>query len=333
MTMNSGIVLVTGGAGYIGSHACKALARSGYVPVVYDNLCYGHKWAVKWGPLELGDIGDRERLDQVIEIYRPNAVMHFAAFAYVGESVGDPGKYYRNNVVGSLNLLEAMRDHEINRIVFSSTCATYGVPERLPMSEETPQHPINPYGASKLMVERLLADFGAAHGLTSVVLRYFNAAGADPDNEIGEDHEPETHLIPLALDAASGRRPHVTVFGTDYDTPDGTCIRDYIHVSDLADAHVGAMERPMALGTSEAYNLGNGRGYSVRDVINAVSRVTGRPVPVVESDRRAGDPARLVSNAGKVAEALGWTPRYGLDTIVATAWAWHQKHAAVPIAG
>ena len=329
MNWSGKTVLVTGGAGYIGSHACKALARSGYVPVVYDNLCYGHRWAVKWGPLEQGDILDHERLDEVLRIYRPTAVMHFAAFAYVGESVSDPGKYYRNNVVGSLTLLEAMRDHGIERIVFSSTAATYGVPDRLAMSEETPQHPINPYGASKVMVERLLADFGAAHGLTSVALRYFNAAGADPDTEIGEDHEPETHLIPLVLDAVSGRRPHITVFGSDYDTPDGTCIRDYIHVSDLADAHVRALEAPMASGTSEAYNLGNGRGYSVRNVIDAVSRVTGRRVPVVESGRRAGDPARLVSNARKAAEALGWTPSCDLETIVATAWAWHQKHAGV----
>ncbi len=327
------VVLVTGGAGYIGSHACKALAHAGYAPVVYDNLCFGHEWAVRWGPFEEGDLLERDRLDAVIEAYRPEAVMHFAAFAFVGESVTDPVKYYRNNVIGSLNLLESMRDHSIERMVFSSTCATYGTPDRLPIAEDTSQNPISPYGASKLMVERLLTDFGAAHGLTSVALRYFNAAGADPDAQIGEDHDPETHLIPLVLDAASGRRPHVSVFGSDYDTPDGTCIRDYIHVTDLADAHVRALQVPMASGRSEAYNLGNGRGYSVREVIDAVERVTRLTVPVLEAARRAGDPARLVSNARKASEGLGWTPQYSdLETIVATAWAWHQKSPSVSMA-
>lgn len=241
-TLSEQSVIVIGGAGYVGSHACKALARAGYLPVVYDNLCYGHEWAVKWGPLEQGDILDRRRLEEVLVRYQPGAVMHFAAFAYVGESVTDPGRYYRNNVTGTLNLLETMRDLHISRIVFSSTCATYGLPERLPISEDAAQRPINPYGASKLMVERMLADFENAHGLAWAALRYFNAAGADPDREIGEAHDPETHLIPLVLDAASGRRPQVTVFGTDYDTPDGTCIRDYIHVMDLADAHVLALQ-------------------------------------------------------------------------------------------
>ena len=272
-------VLVTGGAGYIGSHACKALARAGYLPIVYDNLSYGHEWAVKWGPFQRGDILDRTRLDEVLAKYRPDAVMHFAAFAYVGESVTDPGKYYRNNVAGSLALLEAMRDFGIPRIVFSSSCATYGLPDRFPISEDAPQRPINPYGASKLMVERMLADFESAHGLVWTALRYFNAAGADADCEIGEEHDPETHLIPLVLDAASGRRPHVTIFGTDYDTPDGTCIRDYIHVTDLAEAHVLALQASEG-GTSAAYNLGNGRGFSVREVINSVERVTGLNVPI-----------------------------------------------------
>ena len=230
-------VLVTGGAGYIGSHACKALSQAGYLPVTYDNLVYGHEWAAKWGPLEQGDILDRARLEEVMNRYSPKAVMHFAAFAYVGESVTDPGKYYRNNVLGSLTLLEAMRGHDVRHLVFSSTCATYGIPDSLPIQENAPQNPINPYGASKLFVERMLKDFEAAHGISSIALRYFNAAGADPDNEIGESHDPETHLIPLVLDAASGRRSDVTIFGTDYPTPDGTCIRDYIHVSDLADAH------------------------------------------------------------------------------------------------
>lgn len=321
-------VLVTGGAGYIGAHACKALARAGYLPVAYDSLVHGHEWAVKWGPLECGDILDRARLDDVIAKWRPAAIMHFAAFAYVGESVTDPGKYYHNNVAGSLTLLEAARDHGIDRFVFSSTCATYGVPDRLPIREDTPQHPINPYGASKLMVERMLADFGTAHGLRSIALRYFNAAGADPDGEIGESHDPETHLIPLVLDAASGRRPTVTIFGTDYDTPDGTCIRDYIHVTDLAEAHVLALQALENGAPSSAYNLGNGQSYSVRAVVDAVERVTGLEVPLVLGPRRPGDPAALVSDATTARDELGWQPRIGdLDEIVRTAWAWHQKGA------
>ena len=319
-------VLVTGGAGYIGSHTCKALARAGYRPVTYDSLVHGHASAVKWGPLEQGDICDRARLDAVIAAYNPVAVLHFAAFAYVGESVTDPGKYIRNNVCGSLTLLEAMRDHQISSIVFSSTCATYGTPDALPIHEDTPQRPINPYGATKLYVERMLSDFGNAHALRSIALRYFNAAGADPDNEIGESHDPETHLIPLVLDAASGRRTNVTVLGTDYDTPDGTCVRDFIHVTDLADAHVKALQRLAGGGASSAYNLGIGQGHSVRDVIDAVERTTARKVPVAYGPRRAGDPATLVSAAAKAREALGWQPRItSLDEIVATAWSWHQK--------
>ena len=329
--MSEQSVIVIGGAGYIGSHACKALARAGYLPVVYDNLCYGHEWAVKWGPLERGDILDRTRLHEVLTRYRPDAVMHFAAFAYVGESVTDPGRYYRNNVVGSLNLLEAMRDLRIARIVFSSTCATYGLPEKLPISEDVPLRPINPYGASKLMVEQMLADFGTAHGLAWISLRYFNAAGADPDCEIGEDHDPETHLIPLVLDAASGRRSHVMVLGTDYDTPDGTCIRDYIHVMDLADAHVIALQAIEGETPSGAYNLGNGRGFSVREVIAAVERVTGLKVPVILGERRAGDPAALVSDASKTHKILGWQPKISdLDEIIRTAWAWHQHSPFMP---
>jgi UDP-arabinose 4-epimerase len=323
--MSEGSVLVTGGAGYIGSHACKALARAGYLPVVYDNLSNGHEWAVKWGPFQRGDILDRTRLDEVLAKYRPDAVMHFAAFAYVGESVTDPGKYYRNNVAGSLALLEAMRDFGILRIVFSSSCATYGLPDRFPINENAPQRPINPYGASKLMVERMLADFESAHGLVWMALRYFNAAGADEHCEIGEEHDPETHLLPLVLDAASGRRPHLTIFGTDYDTPDGTCIRDYIHVTDLAEAHVLALQASEA-GTSAVYNLGNGRGFSVREVINAVERVTCLNVPTLLGERRAGDPPMLVSAASAVHQMLGWQPRITeLDEIVRTAWAWHQR--------
>jgi len=321
-------VLVTGGAGYIGSHACKALAAAGYRPVCYDNLVYGHPWAVRWGPLEHGDIADRDRLDAVLSRHRPVAVMHFAAYAYVGESVLDPGKYYRNNVLGSLCLLEAMRDHGIQRLVFSSTCATYGVPRQVPIDEEHPQLPINPYGASKLMVERMLADFALAHGIGSVALRYFNAAGADPEGEIGEAHDPETHLIPLVLDAAAGVRPEVNVHGTDYDTPDGTCIRDYIHVSDLASAHLLALARLERLvganAVSLAYNLGNGRGFSVREVIAGAQAVTGRQVEVRHGPRRPGDPPRLVGDARRAVQELGWWPRHAdLRQIIATAWQWH----------
>jgi UDP-arabinose 4-epimerase len=319
-------VLVTGGAGYIGSHACKALARAGYLPVTFDNLGSGHERAVKWGPLERGDIADRKRLDEVMAKHRPTAVMHFAAFAYVGESVENPGKYYRNNVGGSLTLLEAMRDHGIGRIVFSSTCATYGLPDGLPITEATPQRPINPYGASKLMVEQMLADFGQAHGIEWMALRYFNAAGADPDGEIGEDHDPETHLIPLVLDAVSGRRPDVTIFGTDYETRDGTCIRDYVHVADLADAHVLALDALRRGVPSGAYNLGNGSGFTVQDVVETVERATGLAVPVRHGTRRPGDPAALVSDASKARRDLGWQPKLpDLDEMVRTAWAWHQR--------
>ncbi len=316
-------ILVTGGAGYIGSHACKALAQAGYTPVTYDNLVYGHRWAVRWGPLEVGDIADRARLDAVIAQYRPAAVMHFAAYAYVGESVQDPGKYYRNNVAGTLTLLEAMRDHGIDTLIFSSTCATYGIPDQVPIAEDHPQRPINPYGASKWMIERILQDFDAAHGLRSIALRYFNAAGADPDGDIGEAHDPETHLIPLVLDAAAGKRPAITVYGDDYDTPDGTCIRDYIHVTDLANAHVVALKALQAGPATTAYNLGNGQGFSVREVIAAAEAVTGRPVPVHIGARRSGDPARLVGDARRIRQALGWTPRHqALEAMLATAWRW-----------
>jgi UDP-arabinose 4-epimerase len=325
-----GVVLVTGGAGYVGSHACKALAKAGYHPVVYDNLVSGHAWAVKWGPLEHGDILDRAGLNQVIAKYRPHAVMHFAAFAYVGESVTDPGKYYRNNVAGSLTLLEAMRDHTISELVFSSTCATYGIPDALPIREDAPQRPVNPYGASKLTIERMLQDFGAAHGLKSIALRYFNAAGADIDNEIGEDHDPETHLIPLILDAASGRRTNVTVFGSNYDTADGTCIRDYVHVSDLAAAHVKALEALRGGAASGAYNLGNGSGFSVREVIEVATDVTGLSIPTIMGSRRPGDPAVLVSDASLARDELGWNPQVtDLARMIGTAWAWHQRRASL----
>ena len=324
-------VLVTGGAGYIGSHACKALAHAGYLPVSYDSLEHGHAEAVRWGPLEQGNIADRARLDEVITRHRPLAVMHFAAYAYVGESVSDPGKYYRNNVAGSLTLLEALRDHGIAACIFSSTCATYGVPQRLPLTEDHPQQPINPYGASKLMVERMLGDFDAAHGLRSISLRYFNAAGADPEGETGESHDPETHLIPLVLDAAAGTRPSVTVYGSDYDTADGTCIRDYIHVSDLADAHVLAMRALLDGAKTTAYNLGNGAGFSVREVIDCARRVTGRDIAVAEGARRPGDPAVLVGDAHRIRTELGWSPRLAdLEAIIATAWRWHQRSHRAP---
>lgn len=321
-------ILVTGGAGYIGSHACKALARAGYTPIAFDNLVYGHRWSVQWGPLEEGDILDRGRLEEVLKKYKPAAVMHFAAYAYVGESVENPGKYYRNNVAGTVNLLEALRDNDIKKLIFSSTCATYGVPERNPIPEDHPQDPINPYGASKLMIERVLRDFDAAHGLRSISLRYFNAAGADPDAEIGEDHDPETHLIPLVLDAAAGRRPHITVFGDDYDTPDGTCIRDYIHVTDLAEAHLLALKSLENGAASTAFNLGNGQGFSVNQVISTARRVTDREIPVKTGARRAGDPPQLVGDASRAIAILGWKPRFAaLEDIVQTAWKWHQREA------
>jgi len=319
-------VLVTGGAGYVGSHACKALARAGFVPVAYDSLVQGHRRAVRWGPLEEGDIADGLRLRSVFAQYQPIAVIHFAAHAYVGESVADPGKYYRNNVAGSLALLEAMRDAGIDKLVFSSTCATYGMPEQPLIREEHPQRPISPYGASKLMIERMLADFDVAHGLRYMALRYFNAAGADPDGDIGEQHEPETHLIPLAIEAALGRREDFAVFGTDYDTPDGTCIRDFIHVEDLADAHVLAVKALLGGCASTAYNLGTGRGHSVQDVLDSVARTAGRVFRIRRAARRPGDPPRLVADPSKVRRSLGWQARYtDLDEIVQTACKWHER--------
>ena len=319
-------ILVTGGAGYVGAHACKALAARGCRPVVYDNLVYGHAAAVRWGPLEIGDIADRATLDAAIERHRPVAVMHFAAFTYVGESVADPGKYYRNNVAGTLSLLEAIRDHRIDRLVFSSTAATYGKPDSVPITEEAVKEPINPYGQSKWTAERMIADFAAAHGLRAAALRYFNAAGADPDGEIGELHDPESHLIPLAMQAVTGDGPPLTLFGDDYPTPDGTCIRDYIHVADLADAHVRALEWLATTSGAHAFNLGTGHGASVRQVLDAVERVAGSVVPHTIGPRRAGDPAELVSDPAKAMRELGWTPRMSdLETIVATAWAWHRR--------
>ena len=316
-------VLVTGGAGYIGAQTCKALASAGYRPVVFDNLVSGHRDAVRWGPFVHGDITDRAALDAAIRQYRPQAAIHFAAYAYVGESIADPGKYYRNNLAGSLTLLEALRDGEVRKIVLSSTCAVYGEPAQLPITETTPTRPINPYGTSKLMVEQMLADFERAYGLRWLALRYFNAAGDDFDGEIGEDHDPETRLVPRALEAATGGAP-LTVFGTDYPTPDGTCIRDYIHVVDLADAHLRALAALDSGIGSQPVNLGAGRGISVREIIAMVEAVTGRPVDLRYGPRRAGDPPELVADAQRARNLLGWTARYSDPLrIVESAWAWH----------
>lgn len=320
-------VLVTGGAGYIGSHTCKALAKAGFTPITYDNLVHGHAWAVKWGPLEKGDILDAQRLSEVTSKYEPAAVIHFAAFAYVGESVENPAKYYRNNVVGTLTLLDAMRQHGVDKIVFSSTCATYGVPSMVPISEDAPQNPINPYGASKLMIERILADYGSAYGLRSVALRYFNAVGADAEGELGEEHDPETHLIPLILDAAAGRRPHITVYGNDYDTPDGTCIRDYVHVSDLADAHVLAMKGLDGRALQRAYNIGTGRGTSVAQAIEIARAVTGQDIRVIQGGRRPGDPDALLADPARATKDLGWVPtRPAIAASIETAWRWSMRN-------
>src|SRR5215475_11897710 len=288
-------ILVTGGAGYIGSHACKVLARRGYEPIVFDNLSRGNRWAVKWGPLELGDIANSVRLRTVLEQYRPAALMHFAAYAYVGESVEDPLLYYQNNVAASASLLRTLIEFKVLPVVFSSTCATYGAPETIPISEDHPQRPINPYGSSKLVVERMLADIGAARGVRSISLRCFNAAGADPDGEIGEAHDPETHLIPLVLEAAAGGRP-IRIFGRDYPTADGTCIRDYIHVSDIADAHIRGLRYLLGGGQSCALNLANERGFSIKEVIAAAERVCGHAIPSEVVDRRPGDPPILVGD-------------------------------------
>ncbi|MBF8271433.1 MAG: galE [Magnetococcales bacterium] len=316
-------VLVTGGAGYIGSHACQALARAGYFPVVYDDLSNGHRSAVRWGPLEVGNVGDRARLDAVFQAYRPQAVMHFAAFIEAGESVTDPGKYYRNNTCNALTLLGAMRENHVEQLIFSSTAAVYGVPQEIPISESHPLDPINPYGASKRMVERFLSDFAHAHGIRYIALRYFNAAGADPAGATGEDHHPETHLIPLVLQTALGIRPHVTLYGSDYDTPDGSCIRDYVHVSDLVDAHILALKALADDRAGQAYNLGNGLGFSVLEVIDCARKVTGREIRVEQGPRREGDPSRLVADASKARKVLGWNPVYAdLPNIMETAWKW-----------
>ncbi|MGH1394096.1 MAG: UDP-glucose 4-epimerase GalE [Trichormus sp.] len=322
-------ILVTGGAGYIGSHTVFALKQAGYDVVILDNLVYGHRDLVEkvlQVELIVGDTSDRALLDNLFKTRNFAAVMHFSAYAYVGESVTDPAKYYRNNVLGTLVLLEAMLAASIRNFVFSSTCATYGIPDIVPIPENHPQNPINPYGATKLMVERILTDFDQAYGLKSVRFRYFNAAGAHPDGLLGEDHNPETHLIPLVLLTALGKRQSISIFGTDYPTPDGTCIRDYIHVSDLADAHILGLEYLLQGGDSEFFNLGNGQGFSVREVIAAAAQVTGLNIPITECDRRPGDPPSLIGSGEKARKILGWQPQYpNIQDIVNHAWQWHLK--------
>ena len=320
-------ILVCGGAGYIGAHMCKRLAAEGHGVTVFDNLSTGHGEAVRWGELLRGDLLVADDIDRALKGQSFSAVMHFSARSLVGESVTRPDLYYQNNVAGTANLLDAMVKHGIRQFIFSSTAAVYGMPEYTPIDEQHPKNPINPYGRSKLMVETMLADYAAAFGLRSVALRYFNAAGADPEGDIGEDHEPETHLIPNVLKSVLRQSEHpLKVFGNDYETPDGTCVRDYIHVADLGDAHLKALDYLQQGGHTDAFNLGNGQGFSVLDVIGAAKRVTGRDIPYSVVARRPGDPAVLVASSAKARQVLGWTPRYtDLGEIIATAWHWHQS--------
>lgn len=319
-------VLVTGGAGYVGSHACKALSRAGYTPVTFDNLTTGWEKAVKFGPLEQGDLLDRARLDEVFARHQPIAVMHFAALSQVGESMQDPGRYWRENVLGAVTLAEAAVAAGCKRFVFSSTCATYGDQDGVVLDETSEQMPINAYGASKRAIEDILANFGASFGLNHVIFRYFNVAGADPDGDVGEFHQPETHLIPLMLDAIDGKRPALTVYGTDYDTPDGTCIRDYVHVMDLVEAHVLGLKWLEEGKPSRVFNLGTGSGFSVREVVQQSRAVTNREVPMREGDRRPGDAVRLVSGSRRAIEELGWEPkRSTMNQMITDAWRWHQS--------
>lgn len=322
-------ILVTGGAGYIGSHCVLALQRAGYGVVVLDNLVHGHREFVEdilQVELVVGDIGDRATLDKLFATYNFAAVMHFAAYIAVGESVSDPAKYYRNNVNGTLTLLEAMVAANVKKIVFCSTCSIYGTPKQVPMTEDHPQAPINPYASSKWMVERMLADFDRAYDVRSIIFRFFNASGANPEGLLGEDHNPETHLIPLVLLTALGKRSSISIWGTDYPTPDGTCLRDYIHVSDLANAHILAIEYLLQGGNSEVFNLGNGSGFSVRQVIETARQVTGRDIKVIECDRRLGDPSILVGSSDKAQKILGWYPQYpDISKIISDAWQWHQR--------
>ncbi|MBY5987117.1 UDP-glucose 4-epimerase GalE [Roseovarius atlanticus] len=318
-------ILVTGGAGYIGSHACKALAAAGYTPITYDNLSTGWAEAVRFGPFEQGDLRDRARLDSVFAAYQPTAVLHFGALSQVGESMREPGRYWDNNVTGSLVLMEAAVAAGCLNLVFSSTCATYGDQDNVVLDESSPQAPINAYGASKRAIEDMLRDFEAAHGLRHVIFRYFNVAGADPESEVGEFHQPETHLVPLILDAVDGKRDALTIFGTDYDTPDGTCIRDYVHVCDLVDAHVLGLKWLEDGKQSRVFNLGTGDGFSVREVIDHARSITNKDVPVVEGLRRPGDCTKLVSGSERAVSELGWSPsRSTLDEMIRDAWRWHQ---------
>ncbi len=320
------MILVVGGAGYIGSHLNKEISKKGYKTVVFDNLSYGHEEFVKWGTFVQGDLGNIQDIRSVFEKYPIEAVMHFAAFTYVGESVEDPQKYYLNNVKNTLNLLQVMLEKNVKQFIFSSTCATYGNPVEIPITENHPQNPINPYGRGKLMVEQFLNDYNKAYRLEYASLRYFNAAGADPDGEIGESHNPETHLIPLILDVAAGKRDDVKIFGTDYNTPDGTCIRDYIHVTDLADAHILALKYLERGGKSDFFNLGNGNGFSVKEVIETAREITCKNIKAVETERRPGDPPILVGSSLKAREVLKWKPKYDdLSKIIETAWNWHKR--------
>ncbi len=321
-------ILVTGGAGYIGSHTCKQLAASGHTPVVYDNLSNGHRDAVRWGPFEAGDVTDGARLREVFRAHKPQAVIHFAGLIEVGISVTDPAAFYHTNVTGSLTLLRAMIDEGIERIVFSSTAAVYGRPATVPIPETAPTVPINPYGETKRAVEAMLGYFAAAYGVRYAALRYFNAAGADPGGDLGERHDPESHLIPLILFAALGQRPHIDIYGTDYPTPDGTAVRDYVHVTDLAQAHVAALDHLAAAPEPLIANLGTGAGYSVRQVVETCRRLTGRDIPARDAPRRAGDPPELVAAVERMRDQLGWRAQMSdLDTIVATAWAWHRAQS------
>lgn len=317
-------ILVIGGAGYIGSHMVRMLAKQGYNPVVFDNLSKGHREAVANYPFELGDLGDKARLTEVFKKYGIEAVMHFAAFAEVGESVKEPSKYYHNNVAKVLDLLDALVENDIKYFVFSSTAATFGEPIRPKIDESHPQNPINPYGNTKLMVEKILADFDTAYGLKATALRYFNASGADDSGEIGESHNPETHLIPIVLQAAAGKRPSIKMFGTDYPTPDGTCVRDYVHVNDLARAHILALEKMFKDNVSERFNLGSGNGFSVAAIVKEAKRITGIDFTVEKAPRRDGDPAVLVADSAKAERILGWKPQYNLTRIIETAWNWEQ---------
>lgn len=320
-------VLIVGGAGYIGSHTNKLLHSLGIETIVLDNLDHGYESFVKWGKLIVGDMRDNILLKKIFMQEKIDAVMHFASFIEAGESVVDPQKYYLNNVAGTLNLLTAMREHHINRFIFSSTCAIYGAPSEIPITENCQKNPINPYGHTKLMIENILMDYANAYDFRYVSLRYFNAAGADPDGELGEDHHPETHLIPLVIEAALKKRDQVKIYGTDYPTKDGTCIRDYIHINDLAEAHVLALQYLLSGGKSDVFNIGNGLGFSVRDVIECVKKVSGKDIAVVEADKRPGDSPCLVAATDKIKRVLGWTPKYPeLEIIIKSAWNWHNSH-------